>query len=77
MSFMSDKYKKPINGTTLYRANTLAVASLSANLSKDDFYLIIEVIESAYTAGVSAGREQHAAELRALLGIPAPAQESE
>lgn len=77
MSFMIGKYKKPTSGTTLYRENGTAVASLSANLSKDDFYLIIEVIESAYTAGISAGREQHAAEFRALLGMSAPAQESE
>lgn len=69
MSFMLDKYKKTTDGTTFYRGNGKAVASLTVNLDKDDYYSIIAVIESAYNAGIDAGREQHAAEFRTLLGL--------
>lgn len=49
--------------------NSKAVASLTVNLNKDDYYSIISVIESAYNAGIDAGREQHAAEFRSLLSL--------
>ncbi|HDX4013591.1 TPA: hypothetical protein ROF70_004219 [Enterobacter asburiae] len=50
------------SGKILYR--------LDARLERDDWEMLQALISLVYNAGVTAGSEQRAAEIREALGIP-------
>ncbi|MBP0999899.1 hypothetical protein [Serratia fonticola] len=69
MSYISGKYLAMQKQTTFKLANGKPAASLSVKLYRDDFDLIIDLINRAYHAGEVAGSEQRAAEIREALGL--------
>ena len=69
MGFLLNKYYATKGATVFKRTNGVAVASLSMKLFRDDWNMIVAMVEGAYSAGVTAGSEQRAAEIREALGI--------
>lgn len=70
MAIIKNTYDRKGPETVFYSETTgEPVARLSVKLSKDDFYLVMEVINSSYSSGVKAGSEERAAEIRAALGL--------
>lgn len=69
MGYLLNKFYALKGATAFKRANGVAVASLSVKLCRDDFDMIVAMVEGAYTAGMTMGSEQRAAEIREALGI--------
>lgn len=69
MAYISGKYLAMQKQTTFKFENGKPAANLSVKLYRDDFDLIIDLINRAYHAGETAGSEQRAAEIREALGL--------
>jgi hypothetical protein len=69
MAYISGKYLAMQKQTTLKLENGKPAVSLSVKLYRNDFDLIVDLINRAYHAGETAGSEQRAAEIREALGI--------
>lgn len=69
MGYLLNKFYALKGATAFKRANGTVVASLTVKLCRDDWEMINAMVEGAYSAGVAAGSEQRAAEIREALGI--------
>lgn len=69
MAFISSKYAAMNKQTTFKLENGKPAANLSVKLFRDDFDLVVDLINRAYDAGKTEGSEQRAAEIREALGL--------
>ncbi|ELC6355199.1 hypothetical protein A6J71_00490 [Enterobacter cancerogenus] len=70
MSIISRRFDKKETGTVFRHAESGKILyRLDARLERDDWEILQEIISLVYNAGVTAGSEQRAAEIREALGI--------
>ncbi|WP_181012665.1 hypothetical protein [Enterobacter sp. ABFQC] len=70
MSIISRKFDKKETGTVFRHAeNGKILYRLNARLESDDWEMLQAMISLVYNAGVTAGSERRAAEIREALGI--------
>ncbi|BBQ86634.1 MULTISPECIES: hypothetical protein [unclassified Klebsiella] len=70
MSIISRKFDKKETGTVFRHAeNGKILCRLDARLDSDDWEALLSLINLNYNAGVNAGSEQRAAEIREALGL--------
>ncbi|MGH2304611.1 hypothetical protein ACRCHC_22165 [Enterobacter hormaechei] len=67
MSIISRRFDKKETGT-VFRSGKI-LYRLDARLERDDWEMLQALIGLVYNAGVAAGSEQRAAEIREALGI--------
>ena len=73
MSIISRKFDKKEPGTVFRHAESGKIlCRLDARLAPDDREALLAMISLVFNAGVSAGSEQRAAEIREALGIAGP-----
>ncbi|EFU8472377.1 hypothetical protein IC373_004188 [Salmonella enterica] len=70
MSIISRRFDKKETGTVFRHAESGKILyRLDARLERDDWEILQAIISLVYNAGVTAGSEQRAAEIREALGI--------
>jgi len=70
LSIISRRFDKKETGTVFRHAESGKILyRLDARLERDDWEILQEIISLVYNAGVTAGSEQRAAEIREALGI--------
>lgn len=70
MSIISRRFDKKETGTVFRHAQSGKILyRLDARLERDDWEMLQALISLVYNAGVTAGSEQRAAEIRETLGI--------
>ena len=70
MSIISRRFDKKEKGTVFRHAESGKIMyRLDARLERDDWEIVQAIISLVYNAGVAAGSEQRAAEIREALGI--------
>ncbi|MDP5163437.1 hypothetical protein [Enterobacter ludwigii] len=70
MSIISRRFDKKETGTVFRHAESGKILyRLDARLERDDWEMVQAMISLVYNAGVVAGSEQRAAEIRKSLGI--------
>lgn len=70
MSIISRRFDKKETGTVFrYAESGKILYRLDARLERDDWEMLQALIGLVYNAGVAAGSEQRAAEIREALGI--------
>lgn len=70
MSIFSRRFDKKETGTVFRHAESGKILyRLDARLERDDWEMSQAMISLVYNAGVTAGSEQRAAEIREALGI--------
>ena len=70
MSIISRRFDKKETGTVFRHAESGKILyRLDARLERDDWEMLQALIGRVYNAGVTAGSEQRAAEIREALGI--------
>nr|ELR5041428.1 hypothetical protein [Providencia stuartii]ELR5082486.1 hypothetical protein [Providencia stuartii] len=68
MAILSKKYKEDKYGVQFIFENGSPASTIyNTALSKEDISSIIDLVEMAYSKGISAGRKQKAQEFRELL----------
>ncbi len=71
MSIISRTFDKKETGTVFrHAASGKILYRLDARLAQDDWAQLQELISLVYNAGVNAGSEKRAAEIREALGLP-------
>jgi hypothetical protein len=70
LSIISRRFDKKETGTVFRHAESGKILyRLDARLERDDWEMVQAMISLAYNAGVVAGSEQRAADIRKSLGI--------
>lgn len=70
MSIISRRFDKKETGTVFRHAESGKILyRLDARLERDDWEMVQAMISLVYNAGVTAGSEQRAADIRKSLGI--------
>ncbi len=70
MSIISRRFDKKETGTVFRHAESGKILyRLDARLERDDWEMVQAMISLVYNAGVAAGSEQRAAEIRKSLGV--------
>lgn len=70
MSIISRRFDKTETGTVFRHAQSGKILyRLDARLERDDWEMLQAMISLVYNAGVAAGSEQRAIEIREALGI--------
>jgi len=70
LSIISRRFDKKETGTMFRHAQSGKILyRLDARLERDDWEMLQAMISLVYNAGVTAGSEQRAAEIREALGI--------
>ncbi|MGO2305997.1 MAG: hypothetical protein ACTH5W_15005 [Providencia sp.] len=68
MVILSKKYKKDKHGVQfIFENGSLASTIYNTALSKEDINSIIDLVETAYSRGISVGRKEKTQELREFL----------
>lgn len=71
MSIISRTFDKKETGTVFrHAASGKILYRLDARLARNDWTQLQELISLVYNAGVNAGSEKRAAEIREALGLP-------
>lgn len=71
MSIISRKFDKKETGTVFRHAESGKIlCRLDARLEPEDWEMLQTMISLVFNAGVTAGSERRAAEIREALGIP-------
>ena len=73
VSIVNRKYEKNKEGTVFRHVrNGKILCRLDASLTRDDWEQLHGLISLVFNAGLNAGSEQRASEIREALGIPVP-----